>query len=222
MDESSGSARSTRIGTQIGGYRIESVIGRGGMSVIYLAEQVRLGRKVALKLLAPELATDDRYRERFAAESRLASSINHPNIIPLYDAGEDQGYLYIAMRYIDGPSLRQLMQRSGPLGLGRAIYVIEQVASALDVAHGVGLVHRDVKPANVLIEEASDHAFLTDFGVAKLTNAQGVTKTNMIIGTFEYASPEQIEGTPVDARTDVYGARLHDLRVHHRRAPVRP
>src|SRR5436190_846366 len=116
MDESSGSARSTRIGTQIGGYRIESVIGRGGMSVIYLAEQVRLGRKVALKLLAPELATDDRYRERFAAESRLASSINHPNIIPLYGAGEDQGYLYIAMRYIDGPSLRQLMQRSGPLG----------------------------------------------------------------------------------------------------------
>jgi serine/threonine protein kinase len=143
MEESSGSARSTRIGTQIGGYRIESVIGRGGMSVIYLAEQVRLGRKVALKLLAPELAADDRYRERFAAESRLASSINHPNIIPLYDAGEDQGYLYIAMRYIDGPSLRQLMQRNGPLGLGRAIYVIEQVASALDVAHSVGLVHRD-------------------------------------------------------------------------------
>src|SRR5436190_9193582 len=136
MDESSGSARSTRIGTQIGGYRIESVIGRGGMSVIYLAEQVRLGRKVALKLLAPELATDDRYRERFAAESRLASSINHPNIIPLYDAGEDQGYLYIAMRYIDGPSLRQLLQRDEALGLGRVIYVIEQIASARRRAQG--------------------------------------------------------------------------------------
>src|SRR3954454_22312804 len=182
MEGDFGAAMNTRVGTQIGGYKIESVIGRGGMSVIYLAEQVRLGRKVALKLLAPELATDERYRERFAAESRLASTINHPNIIPLYDAGEDQGYLYIAMRYIDGPSLRQLLQRDEALGLGRVIYVVEQIASALDVAHRVGLVHRDVKPANVLVEEASDHAFLTDFGVAKLTNARGLTKTNMIIG----------------------------------------
>jgi tRNA A-37 threonylcarbamoyl transferase component Bud32 len=195
----------TRIGSEIAGYRIESVIGRGGMSVIYLATQIRLGRRVALKLLASELAEDERFRERFVREAHLASEINHPNIIPIYDAGEDGGYLYLAMRYVDGPSLRELLRSGGPLSLGRLIYLIEQVASALDVAHAAGLVHRDVKPANILLEEASDHAFLTDFGVAKRTTARGLTQTGLIVGTFEYLAPEQIEALAVDARTDVYG-----------------
>jgi serine/threonine protein kinase len=195
----------TRIGTEIAGYRIESVIGRGGMSVIYLATQIRLGRRVALKLLSAELAEDERFRDRFVRESHLASEINHPNIIPIFDAGEDGPYLYIAMRYVDGPSLRELLRRQGPLSVGRLIYIVEQIASALDVAHAAGLVHRDVKPANILLEEASDHAFLTDFGVAKRTTARGLTQTGLIVGTFEYLAPEQIEALPVDARTDVYG-----------------
>ena len=195
----------TRIGTEVGGYRLESVIGRGGMSVIYLAEQLRLGRKVAFKLLAPELARDERFRERFLRESRLASTIEHPNIIQIHDAGEADGLLYIAMRHVEGPSLKELIARRGALGLGRVIYIVEQIASALDVAHAKGLVHRDVKPANILLDEASDHAFLTDFGIAKQTTARGLTSTAMFIGTMEYCSPEQIEGRPVDARTDVYG-----------------
>jgi serine/threonine protein kinase len=199
------SSPGTRIGTEVAGYRIESVIGRGGMSVIYLATQVRLQRRVALKLLATELSQDERFRERFIQESRLASEINHPNIIPIFDAGEDSGYLYIAMRYVDGPSLRELLRRDGPLGLGRLIYIVEQVSSALDVAHAAGLVHRDIKPGNILVEEAADHAFLTDFGVAKRTTARGLTQTGLIVGTFEYVAPEQIEALPVDARTDVYG-----------------
>ena len=197
------SSLGTRIGTEIAGYRLESVIGRGGMSVIYLATQVRLDRKVALKLLASELAEDERFRERFIREAHLASEINHPNIIPIYDAGEDAGYLYLAMRYVSGQSLRELLKKDGSLGLGRLIYVIEQMASALDTAHAAGLVHRDVKPANILLEEASDHAYLTDFGVAKRTTAR-FTQTGMILGTFEYLAPEQIEALPVDARTDVY------------------
>lgn len=195
----------TRIGTEVGGYRLLSVIGRGGMSVIYLAEQVRLGRKVALKLLAPELAHDERYRDRFLLESRLAATIEHPNIIQIYDAGQDGGALFIAMRYVNGPSLKELIARPGALGVGRVIYVIDQIASALDAAHAQNLVHRDVKPANILLEEASDHAFLTDFGVAKHTVARGLTSTGLFLGTIEYSAPEQIEGRTVDHRTDVYG-----------------
>lgn len=204
-DEHVSANPSTRIGTEIAGYRIESVIGRGGMSVIYLATQIRLGRRVALKLLSTELSRDERFRDRFVRESHLASEINHPNIIPIFDAGEEGTYLYIAMRYVDGPSLRELLRRHGPLSVGRLIYIVEQIASALDVAHAAGLVHRDVKPANILLEEASDHAFLTDFGVAKRTTARGLTQTGLIVGTFEYLAPEQIEALPVDARTDVYG-----------------
>jgi serine/threonine protein kinase len=200
-------SRETQIGTVVGNYRLESVIGRGGMSVIYLAEQLRLGRKVALKLLAPELGRDERFRERFLRESQLASTIEHPNIIQIHDAGEDDGQLYIAMRYVGGPSLKQLIAREGThgIGVGRAIYILEQIASALDAAHAKGLVHRDIKPANILLEDMSDHAFLTDFGVAKHTTSSGLTATGLFLGTIEYCSPEQIEGRPVDARTDIYG-----------------
>jgi serine/threonine protein kinase len=194
---------STRIGTEIAGFRIESVLGRGGMSVVYVAEQIRLARKVALKVLTTELAWDDQFRERFVRESHIAATIDHPNIIPIYDAGEDEGLLYIAMRFVQGPDLREILKR-GAFGVGRTIFLVEQLASALDAAHAHALVHRDVKPGNILLEETTDHAYLTDFGVAKQTTARGLTSTGHFLGTVEYAAPEQIEGGPVDARTDVY------------------
>ena len=194
---------STRIGTEIAGFRIESVLGRGGMSVVYVAEQIRLARKVALKVLTTELAWDEQFRERFVRESHIAATIDHPNIIPIYDAGEDDGLLYIAMRFVQGPDLREILKR-GAFGVGRTIFLVEQLASALDAAHAHALVHRDVKPGNILLEETTDHVYLTDFGVAKQTTARGLTSTGHFLGTVEYAAPEQIEGGPVDARTDVY------------------
>jgi serine/threonine-protein kinase len=196
-------AAHTRIGTEVAGFRIESVLGRGGMSVVYVAEQVRLGRKVALKVLTSELAWDEQFRERFVRESHIAATIDHPNIIPIFDAGEADGLLYIAMRYVHGPDLKEILKR-GNLGVGRTIFLIEQLASALDTAHANSLVHRDVKPGNILLEESTDHVYLTDFGVAKQTTARGLTSTGHFLGTVEYAAPEQIEGGPVDARTDVY------------------
>jgi serine/threonine-protein kinase len=194
---------STRIGTEVAGFRIESVLGRGGMSVVYVAEQLRLARKVALKVLTNELAWDEQFRERFVRESHIAATIDHPNIIPIYDAGEADGLLYIAMRFVQGPDLKEILRR-GPLGVGRTIFLLEQLASALDAAHAHALVHRDVKPGNILVEESTDHAYLTDFGVAKQTTARGLTSTGHFLGTVEYAAPEQIEGGPVGARTDVY------------------
>jgi serine/threonine protein kinase len=196
-------AAHTRIGTEVAGFRIESVLGRGGMSVVYIAEQIRLGRRVAFKVLTTELAWDEQFRERFVRESHIAAAIDHPNIIPIYDAGEAEGLLYIAMRFVQGPDLKEVLKR-GNLGLGRTIFVIEQLASALDSAHTHSLVHRDVKPGNILLEESTDHVYLTDFGVAKQTTARGLTSTGHFLGTVEYAAPEQIEGGHVDARTDVY------------------
>jgi predicted Ser/Thr protein kinase len=193
----------TRIGTEVAGFRIESMLGRGGMSVVYVAEQTRLGRKVALKVLTTELAWDETFRERFVRESHIAATIDHPNIIPIYDAGEADGLLYIAMRFVQGPDLKEILKQ-GDLGVGRTIFLVEQLASALDIAHAHALVHRDVKPGNILVEESTDHAYLTDFGVAKQTTARGLTSTGHFLGTVEYAAPEQIEGGPVDARTDVY------------------
>ena len=140
-------AEDTRVGTELAGYRIEGVIGRGGMSVVYLAEHVRLGRRVALKLLAPELADSERFHDRFLRESRLAASIDHPNIVPIYDADEADGTLFIAMRYVEGSDLKEVIRSEGRLDAGRTAAIVGQVASALDAAHALGLVHRDVKPA---------------------------------------------------------------------------
>jgi serine/threonine protein kinase len=204
-----GVSESTRIGTVLAGYRVESLLGRGGMSVVYLAEHVRLGRKVALKILAAPLAHDQSFRERFIRESQRAAELDHPNVIPIFDAGEIEGgdadgLLYIAMRYVEGSDLRSLLKQQGRLSVGRTLFVLEQVAAALDAAHDRALIHRDVKPANVLIAEPSEHVYLTDFGVAKQTTAPELTRTGVFVGTVEYAAPEQIEGLPVDARTDVY------------------
>jgi serine/threonine-protein kinase len=193
-----------RVGTTVAGCRITSVIGRGGMGVVYLAEHLHLGRKVALKLLAPALASDERFRERFVRESRIAATIDHPNVIPVYDAGEADGVLYIAMRHVEGTDLKVLLARDAPLELERTIRLVEQIGAALDAAHGAGLVHRDVKPANVLIG-SGDHCWLTDFGLTKRAGSESaLTTTGVIVGTTAYMAPEQFEGREVDARADVY------------------
>jgi YVTN family beta-propeller protein len=186
-------------------YRLETVVGRGGMSVVYLAEDLRLRRKVAIKLLAPELAEDGRFRERFVRESTLAASIDHPNVIPIYDAAEADGRLYIAMRYVSGTDLKALLRREGALEPLRAVAIVTQLAAALDVAHGRGLVHRDVKPGNVLLEGEEGHVYLTDFGVAKSASfATGLTTAGQRVGTIDYIAPEQIRGAEVDGRADQY------------------
>jgi YVTN family beta-propeller protein len=199
-----------RIGTTLAGYRIESLIGRGGMSVVYLAEQDFPKRKVALKILATDLAKDPKFRERFVRESNLAASIEHPNIIPIYGAGEADGLLYIAMRYIGGGDLKALIQNEGHLPPERAMSIVGQVAGALDAAHAAGLVHRDVKPSNILLgvrasPSSPDHAYLSDFGLTKrVLSDSGITGTGVFVGTLDYAAPEQFEGKTLDGRTDVY------------------
>jgi serine/threonine-protein kinase len=198
-------------GTEFAGYRIEAVLGRGGMSVVYLAEHLALGRKVALKLLAPQLADDDRFRERFVRESRIAAGMEHPNIVPIYEAGEAEGFLFIAMRYVPGTDLGRLIRREDTLGLERALWIIRETAAALDAAHARGLVHRDVKPGNILVvpgegSEGRDLVYLSDFGLTKRVEGGtgGLTQTGQFLGTVDYVAPEQIEGKPVDARADVY------------------
>jgi serine/threonine-protein kinase len=198
-------------GTEFAGYRIEAVLGRGGMSVVYLAEHLALGRKVALKLLAPQLADDDRFRERFVRESRIAAGMEHPNIVPIYEAGEAEGFLFIAMRYVPGTDLGRLIRREGTLDPGRALWIVRETASALDAAHGRGLVHRDVKPGNILVvpgegSEGRDLVYLSDFGLTKRLEGGtgGLTQTGQFVGTVDYVAPEQIEGKRIDARADVY------------------
>lgn len=191
-----------RIGTELGGYRIVESLGQGATSVVYLAEHVRLGRPAALKLLTPAFGEAD-FRDRFLRESQLAASLDHPNIVPVYDAGEEDGMLYIAMAAVEGRDLKTLLAEEGPLPLRRALRIVGQVGAALDAAHSRGLVHRDVKPANVLVA-ADDRTYLSDFGVVKELASNGSTRTGTFVGTIEYSAPEQIEGRAVDARTDVY------------------
>lgn len=191
-----------RIGTEVGGYRIAESIGKGGTSVVYRAEHVRLERKAALKLLAPGLGEAD-FRDRFLRESKLAASLDHPSIVPVFDAGEQDGVLYIAMACVDGSDLKTLLVQEGRLPLRRALRLLTQIASALDVAHAHGLVHRDVKPANILVG-SGDRAYLTDFGVVKELSTGGMTHTGTFVGTIAYCAPEQIEGREIDARADQY------------------
>ena len=189
-------------GTTFGRYRLESPIGRGGMGVVYRATDLSLERPVALKLIAPELAEDARFRERFLKEPRLAASLDHPNVIPIYEAGELDGQLYLAMRFVEGSDLKKILQRDGRLAPEATLRVLAQVASALDAAHRRGLVHRDVKPANVLVDEDM-HAYLTDFGITKQLGGQS-TDTGRLVGTLDYLAPEQIRGEAIDGHTDGY------------------
>ena len=199
-----------RVGTDLGPYRIEAVIGRGGMGVVYLAGDPRLGRRVALKVLAPALTDEASSRARFLRESQSAAAIDHPNIIPVYEAGEVEGVFFLAMRYVQGADLGSRIA-AGPLEPGETVRLLGQIASALDAANEAGLVHRDVKPANILIAsgkdpEGGDHAYLTDFGLTKHRGVEsGLTAAGAFMGTLDYIAPEQIEGKPVDGRTDQYG-----------------
>jgi YVTN family beta-propeller protein len=195
-----------RVGTELAGYRIERVLGRGGMSVVYLAHDPRLKRNVALKLLAPELAEDEGFRARFLRESQLAASLDHPNVVPVYEAGEVDGLLYIAMRYVPGIDLKALLRTERALAPERALALAEQVASALDTAHERGLVHRDVKPSNVLLTGRPDeeHCYLADFGLSTSASDRSVADPSKIVGTIDYVAPEQIRGVDVDGRADLY------------------
>jgi CheY-like chemotaxis protein/predicted Ser/Thr protein kinase len=192
------------LGRALGGYRIEERIGRGGMGVVYRGEHLRLGRRAAIKIIAPELATSAGFRERFSREARIAASLHHPNVVAVYDAGELGDLLWIAMQYVEGSDLGAILRGEGRLGPYRAIDVCRQMADALDAAHAIGLIHRDVKPANVLVE--GRHAYLTDFGLTKRLEAAStmLTKAGDVVGTIHYCAPEQIEGREVDARADVY------------------
>jgi len=195
-------------GAMVAGYHLESRIGAGGMAVVFRARDETLGRTVALKVLTPTLAGDGEFRERFIRESRAAAAVDHPHIIPVYGAGEADGILYLAMRYVSGGDLRSVMYREGPLPAERAAFFLSPVASALDAAHAAGLVHRDVKPANVLVDTSPgrpDHLYLSDFGLAKgATSMTGLTGTGQFLGTADYAAPEQISGGRAYAQTDQY------------------
>ncbi len=190
-------------GAAVGGYRLEQRIGRGGMAVVYRAADQRSGRTVALKILAPGLVRDGAFRARFVRESRVAAAVRHPNILPVYDSGEADGYLFIAMRYAPGGDVRTALRGAGRLTAGRAWPILAQVASALDAAHACGLVHRDVKPANMLLT-AHSLVYLADFGVSRPMFAERLTSTGQIVGTLDYISPEQLEGHYVDGRADQY------------------
>jgi YVTN family beta-propeller protein len=198
-----------RLGTRLAGYQIQALLGRGGMGVVYLAEQTGPRRPVALKLLLDPATTSEAFRRRFLRESELAAAIDHPNVLPVYDAGETDGVLWIAMRYVPGIDLAALLEQQGPLGPEQALGIVGQVAGALDAAHTRGLVHRDVKPGNVLLaveDGAVTHAYLADFGLTRRVggDAHRLTVSGQVLGTIDYVAPEQVEGGSVDGRADQY------------------
>ena len=197
-------------GSQLAGYRLDRQLGQGGMAVVFRARDERLGRQVALKILSPALAADQAFRQRFIGESRAAAAVDDPHIIPVFEAGEAGGVLFIAMRYVPDGDVRTLLDRLGPLPPARAVDIAGQVASALDNAHAHGLVHRDVKPANILLGSVAtdsdpDHVYLSDFGLSKTAlSSTGLTATGQFLGTLDYVAPEQIEGRPADGAADQY------------------
>jgi len=197
-----------RPGSRIGKYVLEQQIGHGGMAVVFRARDDQLGRLVALKIMAPAVASDAEFRERFVRESKAAAGVDDPHIIPVFEAGDSAGVLFIAMRYVAGGDVRSLLAREGPLSVDRASAILVSVASALDAAHAAGLVHRDVKPGNMLMDVRKgrpDHVYLADFGLTRATSgAVTLTSTGRFLGTADYAAPEQIRGRRVDGRADQY------------------
>jgi serine/threonine protein kinase/DNA-binding beta-propeller fold protein YncE len=198
------------VGSRLAGYRLDEQIGRGGMAVVYRAYDIRLERPVAIKVLSPELARDEAFRQRFIRESRTAAAVDHPNIIPIFEAGEANGVLFIAMRFVHGPNVQELVDSEGPLSAARACHIITQVAAGLEAAHSHGLVHRDVKPGNMLLDMAGGgdypgHAYLSDFGLSKRAlSVSALTSTGQFLGTLDYVAPEQIEARAVNGRADEY------------------
>src|SRR3954470_1419533 len=190
-------------GTVLAGCRVEAVVARGGMGVVYRATELRLGRAVALKLIASDRAADPTFRERFEREARMTAAIEHPNVVPLYAAGEEDGHLYLVMRFVDGTDLHKLLRSEGRLEPARAARIVAQVGDALDAAHAAGLVHRDVKPGNVLL--AGEHVYLSDFGITRMQEADTqITDSGGWVGTVDFMSPEHLRAEPTDARSDVY------------------
>jgi serine/threonine protein kinase/WD40 repeat protein len=208
LSEGFGALAGLRVGSVIAGYQLEEQVGAGGMAAVFRARDLRLGRLVALKVLVPGLAADEGFRRRFVAESRAAAAVDDPHIVPVYEAGEADGVLFIAMRFVSGGDLRGVLAREGPVRPDRAAEFISPVASALDAAHRAGLVHRDVKPANVLVDAHQgrpDHVYLSDFGVSKgAMSSASLTGPGQFVGTSHYAAPEQVLGQVVDGRADQY------------------
>jgi serine/threonine-protein kinase len=201
------------IGQTIGNYRIEGELGRGGQGVVYLASQTALRRLVALKVVSSSLSGDDQFLERFKREGISAANLKHPHVIPVYEAGEVENVAYLAMEYVDGPTLEELIQREGQLPVQRGLQLLRQVAEALDYAHERGFVHRDVKPGNVLLAQGESHAYLTDFGLTKAREAAKLTRPGVWMGTLEYIAPEQIRGAEVTSAADRYslGAMAYEV-----------
>jgi hypothetical protein len=194
-------------GTVITGFRVQSLIGAGAMGSVYLAEDTRTGEQVALKVLASQLAEDERFQQRFVRESELVAALDHPHVVPVVSSGEVDGMLFLAMARIEGSDLRAVLQREGRLEPERAVRLVAQIAGALDAAHAAGLVHRDVKPANILIGNGpgGEHAYICDFGLARhASSVSSLTGDRGFVGTIDYVPPEQIAGGTIDARTDVY------------------
>jgi predicted Ser/Thr protein kinase len=213
-----------REGDFLGDYRIEELLARGGMGLVYAARHVGLGRRAAIKVVAPHLADDPAFAARFRRESRLAATLDHPNVVPVYEAGECDGRLFIAMRFVEGVDLRSLLGVEGRLPPERAVRIVEQVAAALDAAHAAGLVHRDVKPSNVLLpNDPPDHAYLTDFGISSRTSGTATTATagGGITGSVDYLAPEQILGETADHRVDVYSLGCLAFEILTGRPPFR-
>lgn len=201
-----------RAGRDIGGYRVIELVGAGGMGRVYRALHIPLQRIVALKVIRPEIASDERFRERFRREARLVASIDHPAVVPVYDADEIDGVLFIAMRWVSGSDLRRVLAADGPLDPVRAVRLLTEIAGAVDAAHEAGLIHRDIKPANVMLE--GDRAFLSDFGLARLlAGADAATVTGGFMGTVDYAAPELLDGEPGTGRADIYalGCVLYEM-----------
>jgi hypothetical protein len=195
----------TWLGTRLASYRVDELIGRGGMGEVYRAFDLRLERPVALKLLAPALSGDERFRDRMLRESRLAAGLDHPNVVPVYEAGEEGGHLFIAMRYVDGVDLKALLRKHGHMDPARTVKVVMPVADALDTAHARGLVHRDVKPSNVLVDDPDGraHPYLADFGLTLSAGHRGPADGGLM-GTIDYIAPEQVRGDDIDGRADQY------------------
>jgi DNA-binding NarL/FixJ family response regulator len=194
------------VGTEFAGHRIDGFVGQGGMGLVFRATDLTLGRTVALKVITPEAAGNPVFRARFDRECRVAAAIDHPHVVQIYHAGEDEGMLYLTMRYVDGTDLRRLLRREERLGPARAVSIVSQISGALDEAHAFGLVHRDVKPANVLLAQriGHDHAYLTDFGITRRAGDEHLTRTGVALGSVDYIAPEQAHGADVNARADIY------------------